>query len=205
MEPTGDRESVVPERLEDPVLGLRDLQPRIETSPIRSFMASSVGARHHPLDRMLSRKRPGGPMFFTHHEPTGRGNGFPGRARYNADRTQRSSPGSPAPDSPRRLVGLGGGTMSDASGSSPARPDPNETLVKVFDSEHESEAMVVKGLLDSVGIDADLTSIEAFQDTLPGVGGTIIRVRAHDAAEARRIIEEARQSPLEDDDPTDAG
>ena len=28
-------------------------------------------------------------------------------------------------------------------------PDPNEKLVKVFDSGRESEALVVKGLLDS--------------------------------------------------------
>jgi len=32
--------------------------------------------------------------------------------------------------------------------SVPPRPDPNEKLVKVFDSELESEAMIVKGLLE---------------------------------------------------------
>ena len=37
-------------------------------------------------------------------------------------------------------------------------PDPNEKLVKVFDSEQEPEALVVKGLLDSAGIESDLTS-----------------------------------------------
>jgi len=72
------------------------------------------------------------------------------------------------------------------------RPEPNENLVKVFDTEHESEAMVVKGLLDSVGIDADLTSTDAVQETFPGVGGIIILVRAKDAEKARRIIEESQ-------------
>src|SRR5690242_7703413 len=33
------------------------------------------------------------------------------------------------------------------------QPDPNEKLVKVFDSEQETEVLVVKGLLDSAGIE----------------------------------------------------
>ena len=41
------------------------------------------------------------------------------------------------------------------------RPDPNEKLVKIFDSEEESEAMVVKGLLDSAGIESDLALVMA--------------------------------------------
>ncbi len=93
--------------------------------------------------------------------------------------------------------------MEDRSGSAPPeadRPDPNEKLVKVFDTEHEPEAMVVKGLLDSMGIDNDLTSIEAVQDMFPGVGGTIILVREEDAEKARRIIEESQRSPEEDSD-----
>ena len=77
------------------------------------------------------------------------------------------------------------------------RPDPNEKLVRVFDTEQESEAMVVRGLLDSAGIDTDLTSLDAQQDILPGVGGTVILVREEDAAEARRLIEEYRQTPDE--------
>ena len=74
-------------------------------------------------------------------------------------------------------------------------PNPNQKLVTVFDSEQESEALVVKGLLDSAGIDADMTSVDAVQDMFPGVGGTVILVRAEDADEARRLIEEYRQSP----------
>jgi hypothetical protein len=77
------------------------------------------------------------------------------------------------------------------------RPDPNENLVKIFDTEHESEAMVVKGLLDSVGIDADVTSTDAAQETFPGVGGILILVRSEDAEKARRIIEESQRGGRE--------
>ncbi|MGB8594692.1 MAG: DUF2007 domain-containing protein, partial [Candidatus Sulfotelmatobacter sp.] len=75
------------------------------------------------------------------------------------------------------------------------RPDPNEKLVKVFDSEQESEAMVVKGLLDSAGIENDLKSGSLLQDAFPGLGGMIILVREEDAEKALGLITEYRQSP----------
>ena len=78
------------------------------------------------------------------------------------------------------------------------RPEPNANLVRIFDTEHESEAMVVKGLLDSVGIDADLTSTDAVQETFPGVGGIIILVRSEDAEKARRIIDESQRGTREE-------
>ena len=83
-----------------------------------------------------------------------------------------------------------------------ARPNPNEKLVKVFGSELESEAMIVKGLLESAGIDSDLTSAAMIQDMFPGLGGMIILVREQDAETAQRLIEEYRQSPrpAEDDE-----
>jgi len=80
------------------------------------------------------------------------------------------------------------------------RPDPNEKLVKVFDSELESEAMIVKGLLESAGVDSDLTAASMVQDMFPGLGGMIILVREEDAVRARRLIEEFRQSPASTDD-----
>jgi len=87
--------------------------------------------------------------------------------------------------------------------TSPApQPEPNEKLVKIFDTEQESEAMVVQGLLESAGIDSDLKSIDAVQDAFPGVGGTLILVREEDAEEAGKIIESYRQSPALDDDET---
>ena len=79
------------------------------------------------------------------------------------------------------------------------RPNPNEKLVRVFDTEQESEALVVRGLLESAGIDADMTSLDAQQDILPGVGGTIILVREEDAEEARRVIVEYRQAPADEE------
>ena len=87
--------------------------------------------------------------------------------------------------------------MADSTSTSGEHPNPNEKLVRVFDTEQESEAMVVRGLLESAGIDSDLTSLDAQQDILPGVGGTVILVREEDAAEARRLIEEYRQTPDE--------
>jgi hypothetical protein len=92
--------------------------------------------------------------------------------------------------------------MPESSGSTPSArrvPDPNEKLVKVFDSEQESEAMVVKGLLDSAGIDSDITSVDAVQDMFPGVGGTVILVRQEDADQARQLIEDYRRSPDNDE------
>jgi hypothetical protein len=79
------------------------------------------------------------------------------------------------------------------------RPNPNEKLVRVFDTEQESEAMVVHGLLEASGIDCDVTSLDAQQDILPGVGGTVILVREEDADRARSVIEEYRQAPGSDE------
>jgi hypothetical protein len=72
-------------------------------------------------------------------------------------------------------------------------PQPENELVKVFDT--ESEAMVVRGLLESAGVDAMMRSLEAPQDVLPGVGGIIIEVREDQAEEARRIIEDYQNNP----------
>ncbi len=74
-------------------------------------------------------------------------------------------------------------------------PEPSDALVTVFDTEQESEAMVVKGLLDSEGIDSVLTNLDAPQDILPGVGGVVLQVRPEQAEEARRVIQESRDTP----------
>ena len=83
------------------------------------------------------------------------------------------------------------------------QPEPNEKLVKIFDTEQETEALVVKGLLESAGIDSDLKSIDAVQDAFPGVGGSVLLVREEDAPEAGKIIEAYRQLPPLDDDTAD--
>ena len=60
--------------------------------------------------------------------------------------------------------------------------------------------MVVNGLLESAGIDCDMTALSAPQDTFPGVGGTIILVREEDAARANQVIAEFQHSPGAGDD-----
>jgi hypothetical protein len=79
------------------------------------------------------------------------------------------------------------------------RPNRNAKLVRVLDTEQETEAMVVRGLLESADIDCDVTSLDAQQDILPGVGDTVIVVREEDAAKARRLIEEYRRVPGDDE------
>src|SRR5208337_4206197 len=107
-------------------------------------------------------------------------------------------PGPP----PSPAVGLGGvvscplhrnhgGTMAEAA-------EEHEELVKVFDTEEESEAMVVRGLLESAGIDAIIQNREAPQDILPGVGGVVVLVRPGQAEEAVETIEAYRKSPTTD-------
>ena len=81
--------------------------------------------------------------------------------------------------------------------SEAAVPLPNEKLVRVFDTEQESEAMVVKGLLDSAGIDSHFGDNENSPDVLP-VGGVGIMVRQGDAARALQVIEEYRRTPEEE-------
>ncbi len=93
--------------------------------------------------------------------------------------------------------------QSNATAVQRPKPDPNEKLVKVFDSEQESEAMVVKGLLDSAGIESDLASASLLQDAFPGLGGMLITVREEDAERARSLIEEYRQSSAESDSADD--
>ena len=93
--------------------------------------------------------------------------------------------------------------MPNPSPQPEPQPEPNEKLVKIFDAEQENEAIVVQGLLESAGIESDLKSLDAVQDTFPGVGGTIILVREEDAPEAEKIIEEYRKLPPIDDETAD--
>lgn len=79
-------------------------------------------------------------------------------------------------------------------------PEPNEELVKVFDTEQESEAMVVRGLLESSAIPAVIQNLEAPQDVLPGVGGVVVLVRQEQAAEAKQLIEQSRRAATVSDD-----
>ena len=80
------------------------------------------------------------------------------------------------------------------------RPDPNERLVNVFESEEETEALVVKGLLESAGIESDVAPLSLTQYAFPNIGGTLILVREEDAQEARRLIADYQQGQFEADE-----
>lgn len=87
-----------------------------------------------------------------------------------------------------------------------SQPKADPQLVEVFDTEQESEALVVHGLLTSAGIESIVTSLDATQNIFPGVGGVVVRVNPEQADEARRIIEEYQNAPMvveEDDTTTD--
>ncbi len=84
--------------------------------------------------------------------------------------------------------------MAEISNPQEGRPNPKEKLVRVLDTERESEALVVSGLLDSAGIENDVTAIDAAQNMYPGVGGVVVLVREEDADEARRVIDEYRST-----------
>jgi hypothetical protein len=90
--------------------------------------------------------------------------------------------------------------MAQSANIATPHPDPNEKLVKVFDSEQESEAMIVNGLLESAGIESDLTAAAMVQDMFPGLGGMIILVREEDAAAAKKLIEDYRQKSTDQDE-----
>jgi hypothetical protein len=81
----------------------------------------------------------------------------------------------------------------EKSMGTPSNADPE--LVTVFDTQQESEAMVVQSLLASAGIDAIVTNLQAPQDVLPGVGGVVVRVNPAQAEEARGVIQEYRNTP----------
>lgn len=81
-------------------------------------------------------------------------------------------------------------------------PDADDRdLVQVFDTQEESEAQVVRGLLESAGIEALITGLVGPQDVLP-VGGVVVQVAAENAEEAMRVIEDYRaNAPAEDEEP----
>jgi len=78
-------------------------------------------------------------------------------------------------------------------------------LVVVFETQQESEALVVQGLLESAGIESMITNLDAPQDVLPGVGGVQVRVPPESEEEARRVVAEYHNQPsVELTDDTDA-
>jgi Putative prokaryotic signal transducing protein len=84
-----------------------------------------------------------------------------------------------------------------------AEPNADPELVTVFDTQDEPEAMVVHALLTSAGIESLIATLQAPQDVLPGVGGIVLRVNAAQAEEARRVIDEYRNTPAAEEDDED--
>jgi hypothetical protein len=78
-------------------------------------------------------------------------------------------------------------------------PVPDEKLVRVFDAEQESEVLVVRGLLESQGIDCQMTALDIPQDVMP-IGGAVILVREENAAQARQLIDDYRRAPGDESD-----
>jgi hypothetical protein len=76
----------------------------------------------------------------------------------------------------------------------PSLPNPNENLVRIFTTEQETEALVVRGLLESAGIDCQLGDSENSTDVLP-MGAVGVLVREEDAERARQVIADSRRSP----------
>jgi hypothetical protein len=76
-------------------------------------------------------------------------------------------------------------------------PNPDQRLVRVFDTEREPEAIVVRGLLESEGIGCEIRALDFPQDVIP-IGGIVILVREEDAPRALQIIEEYRRTPAEE-------
>ena len=89
--------------------------------------------------------------------------------------------------------------MPETANATP-KPDPNEKLVKVFDTEQEPEALLVQGLLESAGITSELKAIDVTQDAFPGLGGVVLLVSEEDAEAAAQIIESFRKAPPVDDE-----
>jgi hypothetical protein len=75
------------------------------------------------------------------------------------------------------------------------KQDAQPELVAVFDTQQESEAQVVHGLLTSAGIESVVASLDATQSVWPGVGGVVVRVNAEQADEARKMIEDYKNAP----------
>jgi hypothetical protein len=76
--------------------------------------------------------------------------------------------------------------------------DPHEPFVVVFEATTTSEALVVRGLLHSAGIDSpDFDAADPFPMKEPpeGVHGTEVWVRESQASDAARIIEKAQKNP----------
>lgn len=97
----------------------------------------------------------------------------------------------------------------DSESQTQQSPEPNEKLEVIFTTSDDSEAMVVKGLLESNGLEVALSSREAPTGVFPVTSGDLGRidllVRAEQADEARRLIAESEQDIPEGERTEDFG
>ena len=68
--------------------------------------------------------------------------------------------------------------------------DDHRELATVFETVKESEALVVKGLLEAAGIESLITAEAGPLDVLPGVGVIQVRTAEEFADQARLLIED---------------
>ena len=82
-------------------------------------------------------------------------------------------------------------------GDSPLSPEPDEKLEVVFTTNDDSEALVVKGLLEASGFQVAMSTPEAPIGVFPigssDLGQVRLTVRAEQAEEARRVIEASEE------------
>ena len=85
----------------------------------------------------------------------------------------------------------------DATQEPEVAPEPEERLVAVFDTSDDSEALVVRGLLESNGIEVVMNTPEApvgvFPISTSDLGEVRLLVREELAEQARRIIRESAE------------
>jgi hypothetical protein len=91
-------------------------------------------------------------------------------------------------------------TLVDSLPPEDAIADPNGLLVEVFVAAGDEEAIIVKGLLESEGIECSLSS-DIPHTVMPlnvdGLGAVRITVAQEDAERARQIIREHREQTAE--------
>lgn len=77
------------------------------------------------------------------------------------------------------------------------QPEPNEKLEVVFSTSDDSEALVVRGLLASNGIEVNMSTPESPVSVFPVAQGDLgevqLWVRTEHAEEARRLIEDSER------------
>ncbi len=87
--------------------------------------------------------------------------------------------------------------MAEEGSETPETPEPREELEVVFATNDDSEALVVRALLESNDLEVAMSTPEApigvFPVTTSDLGRVQLQVRAEVAEAARRIIEESQQ------------